>query len=302
VGVGDPGPWVSSPGRGRREHPSPRVISLASGRSPSPGGQPDLVTILLVQEDAQLARLVAGVLRESGTEFRVEHVTRLSRALARLARPGVDLVLADSDLPDSSGAATVRILRRAMTDIPLIVVSASDDVAVALEAVRAGADEYVVRRTFSIESVIWLVRLVLARHHRRFDSPAGQVLDALARHLLPLADRADLHLGALSVGLSPAPRGEFADIDRLLAATSDALREALRRCDVVSRLGPAELAVLLVSDGPLGGAAHRAEVALAGVAAGAHVRIGFAGYDRRNPTTIDHLLHQARTAAHPVHH
>jgi hypothetical protein len=31
------------------------------------------------------------------------------------------------------------------------------------------------------------------------------------------------------------------------------------------------------------------------------VRIGFAGYDRRNPTTLDHLLHQARVAAHQVH-
>jgi GGDEF domain-containing protein len=111
-----------------------------------------------------------------------------------------------------------------------------------------------------------------------------------------------VHLGTLFVGLLTAPRGEFADIDRLLEATAVVLREALRRCDVVSRLGPAELAVLLVSHGPLAGGVRRAEDALSAVAAGAHVRIGFAGYDRRNPTTIDHLLHQARTAAHPVHH
>src|SRR5438309_573464 len=102
-------------------------------------------TILLVETDPRLARLVAGVLREADGEFRVEHVARLSRALTRLARPGVDLVLADPDLPDSTGATTVRILRRAMPEIPLIVVSAADDVGAALEAVRAGADEYVVK-------------------------------------------------------------------------------------------------------------------------------------------------------------
>jgi len=260
-----------------------------------------LVTILLVETDARLARLVAGVLREADGEFRVEHVARLSRALTRLARPGVDLVLADPDLPDSTGVTTVRILRRAMPEIPLIVVSAADDVGVALEAVRAGADEYVVKSTFSVESAVWLVRFVLARHRRVVDAPADAGFDAVARHLVPLADRAGAQLGVLFVGLKPALGGEFADLDRLLEATSVALRDALRRCDIVSRLGSAELAVLLVSDGALSGAAARLEDALSRVAAGAHVRIGFAGYDRQNPTTLDHLLHQARVAAHQVH-
>jgi hypothetical protein len=54
---------------------------------------------------------------------------------------------------------------------------------------------------------------------------------------------------------------------------------------------------LAVSDGALSGAAARLEDALSRVSAGAHVRIGFAGYDRRNPTTLDQLLHQA----HQVH-
>jgi CheY-like chemotaxis protein len=259
-----------------------------------------LVTILLVEEDAQLARLLAGVLREADGGFRVEHVARLSRALTRLARPGVGLVLADPDLPDSAGAATVRILRRAMPEVPLIIVSAADDVAVALEAVRAGADEYVVKRALSVESVVWLVRLVLARHRRLVDGPGGEAFDVLARHLIPLADRAEVYLGVLFLGVEPAPRGQLADIDRLLGAMSGALRDAVRRCDVVSRLGPSDLAVLLVSDGPPAGALGRLEDALSGVAAGATVRMGFAGYDRRNPATVGHLLQQARVAAHPI--
>ncbi|MDQ1567934.1 MAG: two-component system, cell cycle response regulator [Actinomycetota bacterium] len=296
----DPGPWTSTPGRGRREHPSPRALGLTTGRNPSPGGRRELVTILLVEEDARLARLVAGVLREADGEFRVEHVARLSRALTRLARPGVDLVLADPDLPDSAGAATVRMLRRAMPEIPLVIVSASDDVAVALEAVRAGADEYVVKRTFSVETVVWLVRLVLARHRRFVDGPTGEAFDVVARHLIPLADRAGVHLGVLFLGLEPAPRGELPDIDRLLEAMSRALRETLRRCDVVSRLGRSDLAVLLVSEGPPSGALRRLEDALSMVAAGDHVRIGFAGYDRSQPTTVDDLLQQARVAAHRI--
>jgi GGDEF domain-containing protein len=86
----------------------------------------------------------------------------------------------------------------------------------------------------------------------------------------------------------------------LRVTEGEALREALRRCDVVSRLGPSELAVLLVSAGPLSGALGRLEDALSRVAAGAHVRIGFAGYDRRDPATHDDLLQQARLAAHRI--
>jgi DNA-binding response OmpR family regulator len=299
MAVIDPGPCASSPGRGRREHPSPRAIGLVSGRGSSPAGRVDVTTVLLVEKDAAFARLVAGVLREAGG-FKVEHVSRLSRALTRLARPGVDLVLVDPALPDSGGATTVRILRRAMTTIPLIVVSSADDVAVALEAVRAGADEYVVKNTFSVESVVWLVQLVLARHHRLVDRPPGQAFDTLAGHLIPLAQRADVHLGVLFVGLKAESRGSVAAAERFEDAMGDLLRGALRRCDVVARLGPGELAALLVSDGPLPGAVRRLESALFSGAADVQVRIGFAGYDRGAPATVGGLLQQARVAAHPV--
>jgi CheY-like chemotaxis protein len=298
--VVDPRGWASTPGRGRREHPSPRAVGLATGRSPFPGGQRELVTILLVEENARLARLVAGVLREADGAFRVEHVARLSRALTRLSRPGVDLVLASSDLPDSSGVATVRMLRLATPHVPLIIVSPADDIATALEAVRAGADEYVAKRTFSVDSVVWLVRLVLARHRRFLGGPASGVFDVLARHLLPLADRGDVNVGVLFVGLDPAPPGTMVDVERLLRAMSGALRQALRRCDVLSGLGPRELAVLLVSDGPLTGALGRLELGLSEVTAGAPARIGFAGYDRRTSGTVDDLLRQARLTTHRI--
>ena len=52
---------------------------------------------------------------------------------------------------------------------------------------------------------------------------------------------------------------------------------------------------------PVAGAVGRLEDALSRVAAGTHVRIGFAGYDRGSPTTVDHLLQQARVAAHRIH-
>lgn len=300
MGAVDPGPWASTPGRGRREHPSPRAVGLTSGRRPSRRGRRTAVTVLLLEPDAHFARLVAGVLHDAGGEFRVEHANRLSRALTRLVRPGVDLVLADPDLPDCTGPATVRMLRRVMPEIPLIVLSSADDVAVALEAVRAGADEYVVKATFPVESVVWLARVALARHRRFVEGSAGEGFEIMARHLVPLADRTGVHLGVLFIGVEPSPRGDFEVVDATLKALTGALREAVRRCDVVARLGPGELAVLLVSDGPLAGAVVRLADALSPMTAAGGVRLGFAGYDPSHPATTGDLLQQASAAAHRV--
>ena len=142
-----------SPGRGRREAASPE--------SSSP------VRVLLVEDDPLFANLVVSILHEASSDFEVEFVPRLSTALACIARDHIGLILTDLDLPDSSGPMTVRFLRGAAPLVPIVVLSGIDDVDVALEAVREGADEYVVKGRFSVDSLVWLVRLVLERHRRR---------------------------------------------------------------------------------------------------------------------------------------
>jgi glutamate dehydrogenase (NAD(P)+) len=151
-----------APGRGRKEHPSPRVINRATeleARRSTPG---DGLRVLIVEDDTLFANLVKSILEEVG--FDVEHVTRLSSALARLARDAFDLVITDLNLSGSRGTDTVRSLRRAAPGVPVIVLSGIDDVDVAIGAIREGAEEYAVKSRFSVESLEWLVRLVLERH------------------------------------------------------------------------------------------------------------------------------------------
>jgi CheY-like chemotaxis protein len=270
--------------------------------------------VLLVEDDPLFANLVVSILQEASPEFQVEFVPRLSTALARIARDHIGLILADLQLPDSSGPMTVRFLRGAAPAVPIIVLSGIDDVDIALEAVREGADEYVVKGRFSVESLVWLVRLVLERH-RRFESdpvgPAGEdgtvnlfaslpALQVIGRHLVRVADRTGLHLGVVYLGVDAAPRGPWADWDRLVAWVCDAMRRTLRRCDLISRLGRGELAVLLVSEGPLSGAIERLKVTITEGGAGTHVRIGFSAYEPEQVGTLDELLDSARRSAQPV--
>ena len=303
-----------SPGRGRRETASPRVIDLASGTAVPEDGGSSPVRVLLVEDDPLFANLVVSILQEASPEFQVEFVPRLSTGLARIARDHISLILADLQLPDSSGPMTVRFLRGAAPAVPIIVLSGIDDVDVALEAVREGADEYVVKGRFSVESLVWLVRLVLERYRRFVSDPGGvggegdavnlfaslPALQVIGRHLLRVADRTDLHLGVVYLGIDAAPRGPWADWDRLVVWVCDVMRRTLRRCDLISRLGRGELAVLLVSAGPLAGAIDRLKRAIAEGGAGTHVRIGFSAYEPEQVATLDELLDSARRSAQPV--
>ena len=127
--------------------------------SPNNDGSP----LLFVEDDPRLAELVRHVLAEVTPEFDVEQVGRLSTALARLVRQPFSLILTDLNLPDSHGAATVRHLRRAAPDVPLVVLSGETDPEVALECVREGADEFLVKETPGFLTLGRLLRLALAR-------------------------------------------------------------------------------------------------------------------------------------------
>jgi DNA-binding response OmpR family regulator len=289
------------------------VIDLDREEPDHPGPGEGRVRVLIVEDDPLFTDLVSSILSEAQDDFELVAVSRLSTALARLVRNGIGLIITDLNLPDSSGPATVRFLRRAAPNVPIVVLSGVDDVQVALEAIKEGADEYVVKGRFSVDSLVWLVRMVLERHRRlallptrrapggRADFESLPALQVVGRHLIHVAERTGLHLGVVVLSIAPAPRGPWADWERLLTWVCDLLERSLRRCDVLSRTGRTELAVILVSDGPLAGAVSRLRDAIVAGGAAAHVKVGFVAYDSDHGATLDTLLAQARRDARPVH-
>lgn len=268
--------------------------------------------MLVIEADPLFATLVANILEQVGSNFVVDHAPNLSAAATRLARDPIDLILTEIDLPDSTGPTTVGAVRAFAPGIPIVVLSDRDDVQAAVESVRQGADEFIVKGRFSIDSLVWLVRLVLERHRRPAADPMAALTDPatglatlpalqLAGHrCLLMADRAGLQAGIAFIEIKAAPRREPADWEGLLLTVGDLLQETLRRCDLISRLPGGELAVLLVSEGPLARAVERLKAALADADVAAQVRVGFAAYDSNETATVDALLQQARSNAHAV--
>jgi DNA-binding NarL/FixJ family response regulator len=103
------------------------------------------VNVLVIEDDPPFARLLGALLNANGDEYAVERVGDLAAGLARLAAGDIDAVLTDLGLPDSKGLATYRAVRARARDLPVVIVSGGDDDAVALEAVREGADDYLIK-------------------------------------------------------------------------------------------------------------------------------------------------------------
>jgi serine phosphatase RsbU (regulator of sigma subunit) len=105
--------------------------------------------VLLVEDDDADALLVDELLIDAGIDVELTRVLTLADALAALGRPGVDCVLLDLGLPDSVGIAAVEQLREVAERAPqppaLVVLTGHSGVDQGVQAVGAGADDYLVK-------------------------------------------------------------------------------------------------------------------------------------------------------------
>jgi len=102
--------------------------------------------ILFIEDNPGDARLVREMLVEAeGARFELECVDRLSAGLGRLAEGGIDCVLLDLTLPDSTELDTFERVQAQAPEIPIVIISGLDDEALAIEAVQKGAQDYLVK-------------------------------------------------------------------------------------------------------------------------------------------------------------
>jgi PAS domain S-box-containing protein len=103
-------------------------------------------TVLHVEPDAGEAAMLASVLRDVWPgEFALERVGSLAAAVERLERGGVDAVLLDFLLPDAEGLEALERLAATAPRAPVVVLTEVDDPEVGVEAVRRGAQDFLVK-------------------------------------------------------------------------------------------------------------------------------------------------------------
>jgi signal transduction histidine kinase len=102
------------------------------------------MNILLVEDNEADARLFAELLAElAGRPFKLTATGTLAGALAKIA--GHDVVFLDLSLPDAHGLATLTRMVQAARNVPIVVLTGNEDDRLAVEAMKAGAQDYLVK-------------------------------------------------------------------------------------------------------------------------------------------------------------
>jgi signal transduction histidine kinase len=122
------------------------------------------LSVLLVEDSVIHAKMIRDQLREAaGETVRIEHVARLCDALERLARGGIDIVLLDLDLPDSTIENTLPRIMATGCEPPVLALTLMDDLEFAANAVRQGAQDYLIKSDISGQSLLRAIRSAIER-------------------------------------------------------------------------------------------------------------------------------------------
>jgi two-component system response regulator PhoP len=118
------------------------------------------VRLLLVEDDPNLSRSLAAQLEQAG--YSVEKSTDGREGLYYAREYPVDLAIVDLGLPSMSGVELIKQLRADGKDYPILVLTARDRWQDKVEALKLGADDYVVK-PFNVEELLARVDALLRR-------------------------------------------------------------------------------------------------------------------------------------------
>jgi DNA-binding NtrC family response regulator len=121
--------------------------------------------IVVIDDDPGLAEAIQLLLSTSGYE--AEHFAGLRAGLRAIATTNVDLVITDLKLPDGTGLDAIRSIKEAKPDVPIILMTSYSSVESAIEALRTGAIDYIIKPFDNAEFLHSIERALNERRIRR---------------------------------------------------------------------------------------------------------------------------------------
>jgi DNA-binding response OmpR family regulator len=151
--------------------------------------------ILIAEDDAPLATVIAQAFKSE------DHVTEVAPAgddaLQRMQNEEFDFLILDLNLPVISGSEVLHKVRSENRDIPILILTATDEVAERVACLDAGADDYLTK-PFSFSELYARVRAVLRRKNHPYLKVADLELDYMQR---------TVHRGGRVIELTPKEFG-----------------------------------------------------------------------------------------------
>lgn len=119
--------------------------------------------ILIIDDDLALRQTLARILQQAG--FQALTAANAAEGLMLLSQQKIDLVYMDIRMPDMSGLEALKAVRAGMPDLPVILFTAQPDLTSALDALRSGANDYLLK-PLKPETILERTRTTLAKMER----------------------------------------------------------------------------------------------------------------------------------------
>jgi two-component system sensor histidine kinase/response regulator len=203
--------------------------------------------ILMVEDSADDAELTARALRRSCGELIFERVETPEAMRAALLREKWDLVIADYSMPHFNGLAALKLLQELGVDLPFILVSGTVGEDVAVEAMKCGAGDYVmknnlVRLPLAVERELRDFEMRGARKHA--EEEANRARDRVRDLALETARLRSDFLASMSHEIRTPLTGIIGTVE--LLSLSDLTSEQRRQTEIIRSSG--ELLLTIVND------------------------------------------------------
>ncbi len=222
-----------------------------------------IIKILYVEDDMDHAVLIRELLEEiKNVHYKLTHVQRFDEALLEIDNEDYDIVLLDLSLPDEQGVNTVARVCEQAPDIPVVVISGTDDETRAIKALQKGADEYLVKGKVKSHSLSRILRYAIMRHKGRVELQSLSLVDDLtglynrkgfmlfAQQQLSLSVRAKRGMILFFIKLNGLKeikdKSGHQSGDLALIETASILKEVFRDSDIVGRHAEDEFTAIAI--------------------------------------------------------
>ncbi len=139
-----------------------------------------IIRVLLVEDSTLDTYLIRSLLAKAGHDsFDLEYADRLSTALERLDEGGIDVVLLDLLLPDSQGLDTFIQAHTYAPHVPILVLTSFGDESLGLQAVQAGAQDYLFKWDFDDTLMARAIKYAIER--QRLEEELKELMQKVER-------------------------------------------------------------------------------------------------------------------------
>lgn len=121
------------------------------------------ITVLVVEDDPMDRQAFERALDQSALEFKLLEAATLEGGVANLKASLVDVVVLDLGLPDGEGLSNLSSIQEADPRVPVVILSGRVDEQIALEAVKAGAQDFISKANLSTESAVRVISYAIER-------------------------------------------------------------------------------------------------------------------------------------------